>query len=69
MNTRSIYYIDKKETVLDREVDTAIVRTLEQNLVAYCELINSNYAMMGIDVLQYPVKRKIYYLDNENDKQ
>jgi hypothetical protein len=65
---RTIYYIDKQEESLDREVEEAPTRTPEQNLDLYCEVVAANYAMMGIDVLRHPVERKIYYLDDEGEK-
>ena len=65
MNTRTIYYIDKNEDYLDAEVELAISRTLEENFEAYCETIIANYAMMNIDVVDYLVKREIYYIEDE----
>lgn len=65
MNTRTIYYIDKTEDPLELEVELALSRTPRQNLEAFCETVIANYAMMGIDVINYPVKRVIYYLDDE----
>lgn len=65
MNTRTIYYIDEKEDYLDNEVMLALTRTLDENLGKYYETVTANYAMMGIDVVNYPVKRVIYYLEDE----
>jgi len=65
MNTRTIYYIDEKEGYLVHEVALALNRTLDQNLEAYCETVIANYAMMNIDVVNYPVTRVIYYLEDE----
>ncbi|MCK5279319.1 MAG: hypothetical protein KAK04_12285 [Cyclobacteriaceae bacterium] len=65
MNTRTIYYIDENEDYLDAEVELAISRTMEENFEAYCETIIANYAMMNIYVVDYPVKREIYYIDDE----
>ena len=65
MNTRTIYYIDENENYLDVEVENAISRTPEENLEIYCEMIIANYAMMGIDVTDYPVKKEIYYIQDE----
>jgi len=65
MNTRTIYYIDEEENILDQEVAIARSRTLDQNLAAFCETVIANYAMMGIDVVNHPVKRVIYYLEDE----
>ncbi|MCK5101203.1 MAG: hypothetical protein KAR17_00255 [Cyclobacteriaceae bacterium] len=65
MNTRTIYYIDENEDYLDAEVELAISRTMEENFEAYCETLIANYAMMNIYVVDYPVKRDIYYIDDE----
>ncbi|MCK5209571.1 MAG: hypothetical protein KAQ79_16165 [Cyclobacteriaceae bacterium] len=65
MNTRTIYYIDENEDYLDAEVELAISRTMEENFEAYCETLIANYAMMNIYVVDYPVKREIYYIDDE----
>ena len=65
MNTRTIYYIDEKEDYLANEVAWALTRTLDQNLETFCITIVANYAMMNIDVVNYPVKRVIYYLKDE----
>ncbi len=69
MNTRTIYYIDENEDYLDAEVEIAVSRTPGENLNAYCEMIISNYAMMGIDVTDYPVKKEIYYIEDEYGEQ
>ena len=68
MNTRTIYYIDENEDYLDIEVEIALSRTLEKNFEAYCETIIANYALMNIDVVNYPVKREIYYIGDEQSK-
>lgn len=65
MNTRTIYYIDEKEDYLVDEVALALTRTLDQNLESFCETVIANYAMMNIDVVNYPVIRKIYYIEDE----
>lgn len=66
MNTRKIDYIDQREDLLDNEVEQALERTIEENFRVYCSLIISNYAIAGIDVLNYPVKREIYYIEDEH---
>jgi len=66
MSTRTIYYIDENEDPMDRVVELALSRTPEENLKAYCEVIIANYAMMGIDVVNHPVTRKIYYIEDEH---
>ncbi len=65
MNTRTIYYIDENEDHLDAEVKIASSRTLNENLKAYCEAIQANYAMMNIDLANYPVEREIYYIEDD----
>ncbi len=65
MDTRTIYYINEKEDQLNDEVTLALSRTMEKNFEAYCETIIANYAMMNIDVVNYPVKREIYYIIDE----
>lgn len=65
MDTRKIYYINEKEDQLDIEVALALSRTPDENFEAYCETIIANYAMMSIDVVNYPVKREIYYIMDE----
>lgn len=65
METRTIAYIDPNEDILDIEVETAANRSMEENLMAYCEFIIANYAMAEIDVLNYPVSREIYYVEHE----
>ncbi len=65
MNTRTIYYIDEKEDYLANEVAWALTRTLDQNLEFFCATVIANYAMMNIDVSNYPVTRKIYYIEDE----
>ncbi len=65
MNTRTIYYIDENEDYLDIEVEIALSRTPEKKFEAYCETIIANYALMNIDIVNYPVKREIYYIGDE----
>lgn len=65
MNKRTIYYIDEKQDYLDDEVELALSRTIEKNFETFCETIIANYAMMEIDVVNYPVKREIYYIKDE----
>jgi hypothetical protein len=42
---------------------------MKQRLYEYCQHIKFNYAMAGIDVQTYPVKRIIYYIDEEQHEQ
>jgi len=65
MNTRQIKYIEPDEDVLEQEVDWAVNHSMEQRLTEYCNHIIRNYAVAGIDVRNFPVKRIIYYIENE----
>lgn len=65
MNTRKIKYIEPEEDVLEQEVDWAVSLSLEERLTEYCKHIIRNYAIAGIDVLNFPVKRNIYYIEDE----
>ncbi len=65
MNIRTIANIDPKEDLLDIEAELAASRSMEENLMAYCENIIAHYAMAGIDVLSYPIKREIYFIEDE----
>lgn len=65
MNTRSIKYIDPDEDALEQEVENAFGKSMEQRLYEYCQHIKFNYAMAGIDVQTFPVKRAIYYIEEE----
>jgi len=65
METRTIYYIDENVDYIDDEVQLALSRTMEENLNLFCETLISNYAMMDIDVINYPVKRDIQFVKDE----
>ncbi len=65
MNTRQIKYIEPEEDILEQEVDWAVKHSMEQRLFEYCKHIIRNYAAAGIDVRNFPVKRIIYYIENE----
>ena len=65
MQTRTIYYIDENLDYLDEEVQLALSRTKEENLSLFCRTLISNYAMMDIDVINYPVKRYIQFIKDE----
>jgi len=66
MNTRQINYIDPNENLLEIEAEQALLRGVERNFRVYCDLIVANYAIAGIDVLNYPAKREIYYIEDES---
>lgn len=62
MNTRQIKYIEPEEDTLGQEVDWAINLGMEECLIEYCKHIVHNYAIAGIDIFNFPVKRNIYYI-------
>ena len=63
MNTRTIRYVDPDEDILQEEVDFALTKTMEERFKIYCDVVVANFAMAGIDVVNYPVKRVIAYAD------
>ena len=65
MDTRTIYYVDEKLDYLDQEVQLALSRSDEDNLKLFCETLISNYALLNIDVINYPVKREIRFIEDE----
>lgn len=65
MKTRLIKYIDPLEDTLEQEVNWAVNLSMEQRFAEYCKHIIRNYAMAGIDVLNFPVTRHIYYIEDE----
>ncbi len=68
MNTRTIYYIDEHEDRWAMEAGIALSGTMKENLKAFCQVIAANFAMMNIDVANYPAKKVIYYTEDERDK-
>ena len=64
--TRTIYYIEDDENLLDQEVSLAISRTMSENLVEYCKLVRMLHAMSGIDTLNYQSDKSIYYISDEH---
>ena len=65
MDTRTIYYVDENLDYLDKEVQLALSRSDEDNLKLFCETLISNYALLNIDVINYPVKREIRFIEDE----
>lgn len=63
MNTRTIRYADPDEDILQQEVDAALTRTMEERLKIYCDVVVANFAMAGIDIVNYPIERVIAYAD------
>ena len=62
-NTRTIRYVDPDEDILQEEVEFALTQTMEENLRTYCQLVVANFAMAGIDIVNYPLERTIAYAD------
>jgi len=65
LNTRKIEYIDSDEDVLQKEVDWAVTQTMDQLFAVYCRHIASSCAMAGIDVLNHPSSKNIYYIEED----
>ncbi len=65
MDTRTIYYIDENLDYLDEEVRLALTRSYEENLELFCDTVISNYALMNINVLDFPIKREIRFIEDE----
>ena len=65
MNSRTIRYADPEEDILQEEVEWALTQTMEERFRTYCDLMASLYAIAGIDITNYPVKRVIAYADEE----
>lgn len=53
------------EDELDIEVNIAVKTNRSEGFKAYCNVIAANYAMMQIDVVDFPIKREIYYMEDE----
>ena len=64
-NTRTIRYADPDEDILQEEVDTALTQTMEERFKTYCDVVVANFAMAGIDVVNYPIKKVIAYGDEQ----
>ena len=65
MNTRKISYIEPDEDYLEKEVEWALSKTMEERLAEYCQHIIRNCAMAGIDITTLPPNRTIYYIEDE----
>ena len=65
MNIRPIKYIDPEEDALEQEAIWALSLSMEERLTEYCKHIIRNYAIAGIDVMNFPVKRDFYYIEDE----
>ena len=62
MVRRTISYADKdQEKMIAREVELALKLSIPERMRNYYLCIKANYAIMGMDVDQMKVKRKIYY--------
>lgn len=63
--TRTIAYIEDDEDILAKEVELALNSTMEENFLRYCEVLSAQLAMQGIDLKTHPVKRIIYYIEDD----
>lgn len=61
MNTRTIRYVDPDEDILQEEVELALTKTMEERFKIYCDVVVANFAMAGIDIVNYPGERVIAY--------
>ena len=64
---RKISYISGEEN-LKQKVDYAMTLTMEDRMKIYYQLIKMGYIMAGYDVDKLRVKRKIYYIDERDNK-
>lgn len=64
---REIHYISDEEN-LQQKVDYAMTLNMEDRMKIYYKLIKINYAMAGYDIDKLRVKRKIYYIDERDNK-
>lgn len=65
MDTRKISYVELDEDYLEKEVEWALSKTMEERLAEYCKHIIRNCAMAGIDIMNLPPNRTIYYIEDE----
>jgi hypothetical protein len=68
MNTRKISYIDPDEDYLQKEVDWAIRTPFEERFKVFCNHIQTVYGFAGIDVMDYPIIKTIYYISDDENK-
>ena len=65
MVRRTISYADKdQEKMIAREVELALKLSIPERMRNFYLCIKANYAIMGMDVDQMKVKRKIYYAED-----
>ena len=62
---RTINYADKDQVKkIAQEVEYALKLSVPERMRNYYLCIKANYAIMGMDVDQMKVKRKIYYAED-----
>jgi len=62
---RKIYYADKDQAKkITQEVELALKLSIPERMRNFYLCIKANYAIMGMDVDQMKVKRKIYYAED-----
>lgn len=64
-STRTIAYINPDLDFIDQEVELALSSTMEENFSRFCAVLSAQLAMQGIDLKTHPVKRTIYYIEDE----
>jgi len=65
MVRRTISYADKdQEKMIAQEVELALKLSIPERMRNFYLCIKANYAIMGMDVDQMKVKRKIYYAED-----
>ncbi|MEQ8904783.1 hypothetical protein [Ekhidna sp.] len=65
MKTRSIAYIESDEDLIEIEVEEALKRPLGDNLKQYFKSIAALCAMAGVDIMNPPNSRKIYFSEED----
>jgi len=65
MVRRTISYADKdQDKMIALEVELALKLSIPERMRNFYLCIKANYAIMGMDVDQMKVKRKIYYAED-----
>ena len=65
---KKIKYIEPNEDLLQKEVDWALSTSMEERLRTFCQHIATNYSLAGINVHNYPVRKVIYYITENESK-
>ena len=65
MKHRNIYFIEDEKRLAEQDIAYAAQQSMDQNFSNYLDVIRANYAMMNIDVIHFPVKRVISYIETD----